>query len=63
MLTRTRLASTFVLDQDEALAVHVDALGFDVHTDVDLGFMRPLTVCVPGDRGCEILLERPASRR
>lgn len=59
MLTKTRLSSIFVLDQDEALAFYVDVLGLDVHTDVDLGFMRWLTVCVPGDRDRQILLERP----
>ena len=34
-------------------------LGLEVHTDVDLGFMRWLTVCVPGQRDREILLEKP----
>jgi catechol 2,3-dioxygenase-like lactoylglutathione lyase family enzyme len=61
MLTKTRLSSIFVLDQDEALAFYVDVLGLDVHTDVDLGFMRWLTVCVPGDRDRQILLERPGA--
>src|SRR3954465_1644260 len=59
MLKTTRLHSLFVLDQDEALEFYVGKLGLEVHTDVDLGFMRWLTVCVPGDRGREILLERP----
>ena len=59
MLTNTRLSSVFVLDQDEALAFYVDVLGLEVHTDADLGFMRWLTVCVPGDRDRQILLERP----
>jgi catechol 2,3-dioxygenase-like lactoylglutathione lyase family enzyme len=60
MLTHTRLSSIFVLDQDEALDFYVGVLGLEVHTDADLGFMRWLTVCVPGDREREILLERPA---
>ena len=59
MFTHTRLSSIFVLDQDEALDFYVGVLGLEVHTDADLGFMRWLTVCVPGDRSREILLERP----
>jgi catechol 2,3-dioxygenase-like lactoylglutathione lyase family enzyme len=61
MLTNTRLSSIFVLDQDEALDFYVGVLGLEVHTDTDLGFMRWLTVCVPGDRDREILLERPGA--
>jgi catechol 2,3-dioxygenase-like lactoylglutathione lyase family enzyme len=49
----------FVLDQDEALAFYVDKLGLEVDTDADLGFMRWLTVRVPGDPARRILLERP----
>jgi catechol 2,3-dioxygenase-like lactoylglutathione lyase family enzyme len=49
----------FVLDQDEALDFYVNKLGLVVSSDVDLGFMRWLTVCVPGDPGREILLETP----
>ena len=49
----------FVLDQDEALDFYVDKLGLVVSSDLDLGFMRWLTVCVPGDPGREILLEKP----
>ncbi len=59
MLTHTRLSSIFVLDQDEALDFYVGVLGLEVHTDADLGFMRWLTVCVPGDRERQIMLERP----
>jgi catechol 2,3-dioxygenase-like lactoylglutathione lyase family enzyme len=59
MLSHTRLSSIFVLDQDEALDFYVGVLGLEVHTDADLGFMRWLTVCAPGDREREILLERP----
>ena len=61
MLSHTRLSSIFVLDQDEALDFYVGVLGLEVHTDADLGFMRWLTVCVPGDREREILLERPGA--
>jgi catechol 2,3-dioxygenase-like lactoylglutathione lyase family enzyme len=49
----------YVLDQDDALAFYVDTLGLEVATDADLGFMRWLTVRVPGDPVREILLERP----
>ena len=59
MLTSTRLSQLFVLDQDEALEFYVGKLGLEVHTDADLGFMRWLTVCAPGDRGRQILLEVP----
>ena len=59
MLTNTRLSSIFVLDQDQALDFYVGKLGLEVHTDADLGFMRWLTVSVPGDEGREIFLEKP----
>jgi catechol 2,3-dioxygenase-like lactoylglutathione lyase family enzyme len=50
-------SSIFVLDQDEALDFYVGKLGLEVASDVDMGFMRWLTVRVPGqDR--EILLEK-----
>jgi catechol 2,3-dioxygenase-like lactoylglutathione lyase family enzyme len=51
--------SIFVLDQDEALKFYVDKLGLEVAADVDLGFMRWLTIKVPGDDAREILLEVP----
>jgi catechol 2,3-dioxygenase-like lactoylglutathione lyase family enzyme len=59
MLNTTRLSSLFVLDQDEALDFYVGKLGMEVNTDIDLGFMRWLTINVPGDPGREILLEKP----
>lgn len=49
----------YVLDQDEALDFYVNKLGLEVRTDMDLGFMRWLTVGVPGDADREILLEKP----
>ncbi|AEW96084.1 MULTISPECIES: VOC family protein [Streptomycetaceae] len=48
----------YVLDQDEALDFYVGKLGLEVAADVDLGFMRWLTVRVPGEER-EILLEKP----
>jgi len=49
----------FVLDQDEALDFYVGKLGLEVNTDTDLGFMRWLTVSVPGHPDRQILLEKP----
>jgi catechol 2,3-dioxygenase-like lactoylglutathione lyase family enzyme len=49
----------FVLDQDQALDFYVNTLGMEVADDIDLGFMRWLTVRLPGDPDREILLERP----
>src|SRR5256885_3750018 len=43
------ISSIYVLDQDKALDFYVGKLGLEVNTDQDLGFMRWLTVNVPGD--------------
>lgn len=51
-------SSVYVLDQDEAIDFYVGKLGLEVRADVDLGFMRWLTVGVPGDDTREILLEK-----
>ena len=59
MLTRLAISQIYVLDQDAALDFYVGTLGLEVHTDVDLGFMRWLTVNVPGAKDREILLETP----
>jgi catechol 2,3-dioxygenase-like lactoylglutathione lyase family enzyme len=58
MLTSLTITSLYVLDQDQALDFYVGTLGLEVGTDLDLGFMRWLTVRVPGEQR-EILLERP----
>jgi catechol 2,3-dioxygenase-like lactoylglutathione lyase family enzyme len=52
-------SSIFVLDQDEALDFYVGKLGFEVNTDEDLGFMRWLTINLPGQPDREVLLEKP----
>ncbi len=52
-------SSVYVLDQDQALDFYVGKLGLEVVTDEDLGFMRWLTVSVPGQPEREILLEKP----
>jgi len=59
MLHELRISQIYVLDQDEALDFYVGKLGLEIHTDNDLGFMRFLTVNVPGDRNHQILLEKP----
>jgi catechol 2,3-dioxygenase-like lactoylglutathione lyase family enzyme len=60
MFNSLSISSIYVLDQDEALDFYVGKLGLEVRNDIDMGFMRWLTVGVPGDEGREILLERPA---
>ena len=58
MLNNIGITQIYVLDQDQALDFYVGKLGLEVRADADLGFMRWLTVAVPGtDR--EILLEKP----
>jgi catechol 2,3-dioxygenase-like lactoylglutathione lyase family enzyme len=59
MLTSITHSGIFVLDQDEALDFYVGRLGLEVNTDADLGFMRWLTVNVPGDSDREIVLATP----
>jgi catechol 2,3-dioxygenase-like lactoylglutathione lyase family enzyme len=50
-------SAVFVLDQNEALDFYVGKLGMEVRDDVDMGFMRWLTVSVPGDPDRQLLLE------
>ena len=59
MITSLTHSQIYVLDQDEALDFYVGKLGLELHTDADLGFMRWLTVNVPGQPDREILLEKP----
>ena len=59
MFSRITITSMYVLDQDEALDFYVGKLGLEVADDQDLGFMRWLTIRVPGDPSRQILLERP----
>jgi catechol 2,3-dioxygenase-like lactoylglutathione lyase family enzyme len=59
MLTAITISHVWVLDQDAALDFYVNKLGLEVRSDMNLGFMRWLTVGVPGDRSREILLELP----
>lgn len=59
MYNAINISHVFVLDQDEALDFYVNKLGLEVSADLDLGFMRWLTVRVPGQEGRDILLEKP----
>lgn len=61
MLNSLGITQIYVLDQDEALAFYVGKLGLEVNTDADLGFMRWLTINVPGSPERQILLERPGA--
>jgi uncharacterized glyoxalase superfamily protein PhnB len=59
MLRAITVSKVWVLDQNEALDFYVNTLGMQVKQDVDLGFMRWLTVSLPSDPDREILLELP----
>jgi catechol 2,3-dioxygenase-like lactoylglutathione lyase family enzyme len=58
MFKSLAISQIYVLDQKAALDFYVGKLGLEVNTDQDLGFMRWLTVSVPGDKA-QILLETP----
>ena len=60
MLSSINISHVFVFDQDQALDFYVGKLGLEVSNDMPLGFMRWLTVRVPGDHTHDILLEVPA---
>lgn len=59
MFTAITHSQIYVLDQDAALDFYVGTLGLEVTADVDMGFMRWLTVGVPGHPGRQVLLEKP----
>ncbi len=59
MYNGINMSHIFVLDQDKARDFYVNVLGLEVSNDLDLGFMRWLTVCVPGQKGRDVLLEKP----
>ena len=61
MINALTITGLHVLDQDEALDFYVNKLGLEVASDADLGFMRWLTVRVPGDPTREIMLELPGA--
>lgn len=59
MLNSINISQVFVLDQDEALDFYAGKLGLEVSNDIDLGFIRWLTVRIPGEEGRDILLTKP----
>src|ERR687890_916158 len=59
MANKITHTQVYVLDQDEALDFYVGKLGLEVHTDADLGFMRWLTVNLPGKPESELVLATP----
>lgn len=58
MFTDIAITPMFVTDYDEALKFYTDKLGFEVHTDFDLGDMRWLTVALASDPRREVLLQK-----
>jgi catechol 2,3-dioxygenase-like lactoylglutathione lyase family enzyme len=59
MFNAIRIHAVNVLDQDQALDFYVGKLGFEVTNDVDMGFMRWLTIALPSDPERHVLLEVP----
>jgi len=59
MLTITH-SHVWVFDLDEAIDFYVGTLGFEIATDVDLEFMRWVTVQAPGQPERQVLLELTA---
>jgi catechol 2,3-dioxygenase-like lactoylglutathione lyase family enzyme len=59
MFKAITITTVQVLDQDEALDFYAGKLGFKIDDDVDMGFMRWLTVSLPSDPGRQLLLEVP----
>ena len=47
-ITSVSITSIPVLDQQEALDFYSTHLGFEARDDIDLGFMRWLTIALPG---------------
>jgi uncharacterized glyoxalase superfamily protein PhnB len=59
MYNSINMSNIFVLDQDKAIDFYVKTLGMELTNDLDLGFMRWVTVGVPGEPGRNVLLELP----
>jgi len=55
------ISTLHVLDQEEAIAFYCGVLGFEVTNDVDMGFMRWLTIALPSDPSHSILLQVPGA--
>jgi len=56
-----QITTLHVLDQEEAVAFYCGVLGFEVSNDVDMGFMRWLTIALPADPEHHILLTVPGA--
>ena len=61
MYNRINMSQIFVLDLDRAIDFYVKTLGMELTNDMDLGFMRWVTVGVPGQPGRDVLLELPGA--
>lgn len=59
VVSTVHITTLHVLDQDQALDFYCDRLGFEVREDIDLGFMRWLTIALPGDPQPQLLLSLP----
>jgi catechol 2,3-dioxygenase-like lactoylglutathione lyase family enzyme len=59
MFKAITITTVRVLDQNEALDFYVGKLGFKVDEDMDMGFMRWLTISLPSDPGRQLFLEVP----
>ena len=59
MYNSINMSSIFVLDQDKAIDFYVGVLGMELTNNMDLGFMRWVTVGVPGQPARDVLLELP----
>lgn len=56
-----QITTLHVLDQEEALSFYCGVLGFEVTNDVDMGFMRWLTIALPTDPDHLVLLTVPGA--
>ena len=55
------ITTLHVLDQDEAVDFYCGRLGFEVCDDIDMGFMRWLTIAHPSDLEHRLLLSLPGA--
>ena len=60
-LNSIRITTLHVPDQEEAIAFYCGILGFEVKDDIDMGFMRWLTINLPSDPEHHILLQLPGA--
>ena len=59
MFKSINYSQIFVLDLDKAIDFYVNTLGMELTNDMDLGFMRWVTVGVSAQPGRDVLLELP----